>query len=556
MMKNLKIRVKMFVIFGVLLICIVCAMNECVSRLGDVLNEITRFKTEAYDTNEKMWEMQNYMTITNNDLEKLVADEYNGDKKQIVTELEQVEVSIEERFLFIKSNLEDFDNELNTLNNHLNILKNKKNEIISYFQQGNIQTAKTKYEEYLTEYTIAESVAKVIFNGISEHSADLIAEANDTKNLALQRAKYSTIFIIVVCVLSGVLLSMQIKKPLEELKQVSKELAKGNLDVEIKYKSKDEMGQLAENMRETFAALRLYIKTTGDVLKKMSERDLTSEINVNFEGDFNDLKDSLNLILDSFNSMFQHIKASVEQTDEGADNIAKASEALAEATTEQSSVVEELVATVNEVDEHVNKNAESADIVKQLSARSAEKLMEGNQHIQQLLSSMEYMSKQSKEISNIIKIIEDISSSTNLLSLNASIEAARAGEAGKGFSVVANEIGKLANDCSIAAQNIAELISTTVEALAEAHKLTNETAVMMNEIVDDASESNSRVGEMALACNQQAESLDEILKGIQQISAVIEANSATAEETAAASQELLSQSDVLNSMLGEFHIKA
>jgi len=554
-MKNLKIRVKLVVIFTILMFFFALSIREHVVKLEQISNEMVQFKNEAYDTNEKMWEVQNYTTINDNLLEKLVDQNNSSDKEKIIAQLEENSASIADRIDFVSQNLNGVDTQLQTLQQYLNELKAQRAEIQKCVRSGDMASAKVKYDEYILESEKAQQAAETILEAISANAENLMKDAQNIYASSIERAIVLTVFIAMICVLMGLILSSQIRKPIQEIKEASSELARGNLNAEIKYTAKDEMGELAQNMRETIATLKLYIKTTDDVLGKMAGRNLTSSIDIEYVGEFDSMKKSLSLILDSFNSVFTHIREAAEQTKEGADNIAKASEALAEASTEQSSAVEELVATVNEVDEHVNKNAENANKVKELSSESVEQLTKGNEQVQQLLSSMDYISEQSKEISNIIKIIENISSSTNLLSLNASIEAARAGEYGKGFSVVANEIGKLASDCSIAAQNISELISTTLTALAESHKLTNETAEMIGKTVEAVSSTDSYVSDIALACNQQAESLDEILKGIQQISAAVETNSATAQETSAASQQLLSQSDMLAAMLEEFKLR-
>ena len=152
-------------------------------------------------------------------------------------------------------------------------------------------------------------------------------------------------------------------------------------------------------------------------------------------------------------------------------------------------------------------------------------------------------------------MIDEISSQTNLLSLNASIEAARAGEHGRGFAVVANEIGKLANECALAAKNSTELIQKTLEVVENGSALTNKTADVFHAIVKDSEETKNLVSGIDEACSGQSHSLEEILIVVNQIAKVTESNALASEETAASSEKLSEEAKLLHSMLDEFELR-
>lgn len=364
-----------------------------------------------------------------------------------------------------------------------------------------------------------------------------------------------SIIVIVLLYVLAKKITKSIVSPIVEIEGAVSQLSKGNLSVDIEYKSNDELGWLAHSTRETIRELEKYIKNETEVLQKMADKDLNVNVDVEFLGDFAPIKKSILSIIDSFNTMIYKIREASIQVKEGSNQIASISQILAEGSTDQSSSVEELLATVNEVTEHVEINAKNAEHVSSLSTDSMNEIEKGNKYMQNLLEAMSDITNSSQEISNIIKVIDSIATQTNLLSLNASIEAARAGENGAGFAVVANEIGKLANECGEAARNTTELISNSIKTVEEGSKLADETADVLKNVVNSSDETNKLVGEISIACAQQATSLEEILQGIQQIANVVESNSATAQQSSASSQELLAQAEMLTQLLKEYKLK-
>ena len=170
---------------------------------------------------------------------------------------------------------------------------------------------------------------------------------------------------------------------------------------------------------------------------------------------------------------------------DGSDQISEASQSLADGATDQSSSVQQLLATMTNLSAQVEGNAKDARTVSAKSVESQEIINKGNNHMNELMKAMEEISKASERISDIITVIDGISGQTNLLALNASIEAARAGENGKGFAVVANEIGKLANETSESTKITAELINQSLEAVKVGERLAKETASILLQVVED-----------------------------------------------------------------------
>ena len=348
--------------------------------------------------------------------------------------------------------------------------------------------------------------------------------------------------IAVVTTLIGEIITNSITEPVEQIEAAVASLRKGELsNVEmLTYESEDEFGDTIRNLKEAMGILADYVREISVEVKAIAQGDLTRNGDdiTDFLGDFSELKTSLLYILKRFNSTLTEISNLAEQVSSNSSEVENASKSLADGATEQAGVIEELNATIDTV---VDMAEDTAKETQNASARvkaSANKANEEKEKMNELLTEMEHITEISKEIGNIITDIEDIASQTNLLSLNASIEAARAGEAGKGFAVVADQIGKLAADSAKSAVNTRDLIDKTLVEIEKGNTITRTTADAFNQIITDM-ESFAELAENTMEkANSQAESLEQIGQGIEQLSGVVQGNAASSEENTAISINL------------------
>ena len=348
--------------------------------------------------------------------------------------------------------------------------------------------------------------------------------------------------IAVVTTLIGKIITNSITEPVEQIDAAVASLRKGELsNVEmLTYESEDEFGDTIRNLKEAMGILADYVSEISVEVKAIAQGDLTRNGDdiTDFLGDFSELKVSLLYILKRFNSTLTEISNLAEQVSSNSSEVENASKSLADGATEQAGVIEELNATIDTV---VDMAEDTAKETQNASARvkaSANKANEEKEKMNELLTEMEHITEISKEIGNIITDIEDIASQTNLLSLNASIEAARAGEAGKGFAVVADQIGKLAADSAKSAVNTRDLIDKTLVEIEKGNTITRTTADAFNQIITDM-ESFAELAENTMEkANSQAESLEQIGQGIEQLSGVVQDNAASSEENTAISINL------------------
>ena len=348
--------------------------------------------------------------------------------------------------------------------------------------------------------------------------------------------------IAVVTTMIGKIITNSITEPVKQIDAAVASLRKGELsNVEmLTYESEDEFGDTIRNLKEAMGILADYVSEISVEVKAIAQGDLTRNGDdiTDFLGDFSELKTSLLYILKRFNSTLTEISNLAEQVSSNSSEVENASKSLADGATEQAGVIEELNATIDTV---VDMAEDTAKETQNASARvkaSANKANEEKEKMNELLTEMEHITEISKEIGNIITDIEDIASQTNLLSLNASIEAARAGEAGKGFAVVADQIGKLAADSAKSAVNTRDLIDKTLVEIEKGNTITRTTADAFNQIIADM-ESFAEIAQSTMEkANSQAESLEQIGKGIEQLSGVVQGNAASSEENTAISVNL------------------
>ena len=349
-------------------------------------------------------------------------------------------------------------------------------------------------------------------------------------------------------------LTKALVEPIYELQAAVNKIKAGDLDVKIAYQSKDELGELADGLREACEYINVVISDAGRVLGEMAEGhfDVTSDVKDSYVGDFEELLTSMSKLKSEMNRVLSQIKVSSDQVMVGADQLAGSAQGLAEGATDQSGAIEELSATIQNVANISEQSAQNAVFAAESATNAAEDAKKSREEVNELTEAMARITATSEEIQNIIAAIEDIASQTNLLSLNASIEAARAGEAGRGFAVVADQIGKLAADSAQSAVETKELINKSLVEVEAGNSIVQNTMESFNTVLANMESFAGMASGAAEASKEQAEMLRQIEIGIEQITMVVENNSAAAEETSAVSEELSAQATNLEQMISQF----
>lgn len=365
-----------------------------------------------------------------------------------------------------------------------------------------------------------------------------------------------TILFLLVSAFIAFRIAKPIVNPIVSLVTRIEKLAEGDLHSEVPLvKSSDEIGVLSQSFTRTANNLRGYVGEISDVLTSLKEGDCTVEAKQNYGGDFAPIKDSLEGIIDNLNRMFTEIRIAADQVSGGAGQVSNAAQSLSQGATEQASSIEELSMSIEEINTKIRNSAASASEANRLSAEATKEMELGRGQMEKMVAAMGDISQSSEKIQNIIKTIEDIAFQTNILSLNAAVEAARAGEAGKGFSVVADEVRNLAAKSAEAAKSTSELIEGSLEAVRNGSRIAEETQKSFRTILESTEKTNALIGSISSDANEQASAIGQVTQGVEQISAVVQTNSATSEESAAASEELNGQAQAMKQTLAVLKLK-
>ena len=451
------------------------------------------------------------------------------------------------------------------------IVGNKEKEIYSQITNNSLEYRKIrekamnlfldeKNEEGLLLLTeqgnqISDVISEEINSLLEENINQSEIIINNLKRLEIISIIISLSSILVFIIISSRLsqkVSTSISKPLESIKDAANDLSCGKLNIELDYKSKDEIGYLFESFKVMIYNFKNYIGEIDEVLGNISNGNLNTFTSDNYSGDFIALKKSLDNIILSLNNTFHEIRMSAIEVENGSEQVAKNAQYLSQGATDQASVIEELTALAGEINEKARNNLLNAKSTDEIVKRLVDEMETGHKGMNNMLEAMMNIEKSSSNIKNIINTIYEIAEQINLLSLNAAIEAARAGEAGKGFAVVAEEIKKLAGESSEAVKNTESLIKESIASVNNGKNITNSTANSLKIVLEKTKEATDLVSKITMASEEQSMSIEQIKEGIESIVGVVQSNSEIAEESASASEELAIQSENLNNILKKF----
>ncbi len=384
-----------------------------------------------------------------------------------------------------------------------------------------------------------------------------VADFISTAMLALFITIVMVIITAIIASFIAIRLAMKIGKPMQDCSARLKLLAEGDLDTPVpNYESQDEVGELVNSTHVIVNSLRFMLKDIDYLLEEMGNGNfvIESQTKEYYVGDFYPLLVSIQKIKNKLSDVLLQIRTSAEQISSGAEQISNGAQALAQGATEQASSVQELVNTVTQIADEAQKTVANTDDSKKHAELAGAQVHNSNAQMQDMTLAMAEITQSSEKISHIIGTIEDIAFQTNILALNAAVEAARAGSAGKGFAVVADEVRNLASKSDEAAKATKELIENSIKTVEKGSNIVDSVTKSLHKTTELAVLAVSDMGKVASAVEQEANKISHITEGLEQISSVVQTNSATSEQSAAASEELASQSQLLKDMVNQFQL--
>ncbi len=557
-MKNLKIWKKLLLTFMIIIIMFCATVVLAITGLRQNADKYSEFYNVGYQVTNRVMNMRRGLQMIVKDIAFTMIETDEAKNAEYLADMEKELNLMNENATWLHSNF----------NGDPALLKEFETNIANAVavQEEILELAKTDMpaaeEKLLDEYQpLVERAVNSLINisSVVESGAesDYLSTVSMQKQLIFEELGIAGGALIITIILS-VYLTRAITRPIRQLEKAAGQIVEGDFDIEVTYQSKDELGSLANAFKNMTSILEEVIADASRLLQEMSDGnfDVRTQAEERYVGKLQGLLLAIRKLNRDLSSTMGQINTSADQVASGSGQVSSGAQALAQGATEQAAAVEELAATIAGISQQVKDTAENARSARNQTSMAGDVVEECNRQMHDMMAAMEEITRTSDEIGKIIKTIEDISFQTNILALNAAVEAARAGEAGKGFAVVAEEVRSLANKSSVASNDTAALIEGSLEAVARGKDLAGATAESLSKVVEEVRVAAATVDKIADAAEEQAGAVEQVTVGVDQISDVVQTNSATSEESAAASAELSHQAEILKDLVARFRLRA
>jgi len=554
-MKNLKISQKLLLGFGSVLIVFIISILFSVFNLRSIANNLDEFYNRPFANVTLAMQARMDSEISAKYMLRACLEEDAAEKEEMLNNVIEHMENMQSYLAQLKEKYSGPKTDVEAIEGYIAQLEDGFEEYKEIAQNNDIEEAYKIYKAKIVDLlvNITNAVDKVQTHAFN-YATQSYNNGMEASDITIKVMIIVGVVVAVLGILLAIYITYAITSPVKQIEEASICMSKGEFNIDIQYRSKDELGRLSNSMRDTMSTLKMVIKDIGYQLSELSQGNLTVDTNVenSYVGELEPILLDLRKLKRDLNHTMGGITVASQQVNSGAEQISSAAQALAQGATEQASSVAELVSTIESISKQVDVTAEHAEHAKTCNMRSHDELQVCSGYMNDLMNAMKTIEDKSNQVGNVIKAIEDIAFQTNILALNASVEAARAGAAGKGFAVVANEVRTLASKSAEEAKNTTLLIEEAIQAVSRGTQISEQTNESMNKVVADAKVVLDAVVNISEASIQQSESTKQVSVGINQISTVVQTNSATAEQLAASSEELSKQSQLLESSVSVF----
>ena len=552
--KDLKIGRKLLLSYGAIIFLYIVTVTASLLGIAQTSKTLDTFYQKAFAVSYAAQDMKASVQGIGRcilDVATVVSDE---EKAARLAEAREMENKLVKGYEFLDENLEN-DELLDSLKEQIDKVEPARNAAIELCEQDRYEEALELYNSWYEPNTKLERAS---LQKIADKSLERAQQYLES-GYAVKRKMYGTVIalasvVLLITVILWIKITRGITAPLKEVQAAAKEMAEGNLEADVSYRSEDELGDLAGRVRDTLATLKMYVSEIESGLYAIGGGKLTYQSKIEYRGDFIAIGQAMEQITGMLSRAIMQIANTAEQVADGSEQVAGGAQMLSQGAVEQAAVMQELAAGINEISDKVKNNADDAKRVSEKVEEVNGMVACGDRQMGDMMQAIGDIRENSKSIRKIVEEIEDIAFQTNLLSLNASVEAARAGEAGRGFSVVASEIRSLAEKTAEASGMMAELAQRTGDKVDRGTGAAEKAADTLGKIVEGTGEIMAMIDRISDASVHQADSVLQIRESIEQVIEIVQGNSATAEESAAASEELSAQAQSLKKLVEEFEL--
>lgn len=556
-MRNLKIRTKLLVTFLLIIILFCVTVFASIKGMNQSAEKYSEFYTLGHQITSKSMNMRRGLQVVVKNLVLITIENDREKKESYLNTLQQEIDSMEADLDWLNKNFIGDTALLDTFYADVQEVLIMQEEVINIANTNKVKAQTILLDEY--QPLVDKAVTTLLkISDVAEKDAEADYESTVSMQQTMVFAQLAiAIGALVITLILSTYLTTVITHPLHELEESAENIVKGNFDITVSYKSKDELGRLANAFRNMTSILNSIISDASRLLSEMANGNFNvrTEREEAYVGNFQNLLTSMRRLNCDLSVTLGRINQSADQVASGSHQVSTGSQALSQGATQQAAAVQELAATIADISNQVKETAENASEARTQSGTAGSEVEKCNVQMKDMVAAMEEISNTSDEIGKIIKTIEDIAFQTNILALNAAVEASRAGTAGKGFAVVADEVRELAGKSSEASKNTAELIESSLQAVARGKQIADSTAHTLVNVVDVVRKTSDKVEKIADAAEEQAGSVQQVTLGVDQISNVVQTNSSTAQESASASQVLSSQAAMLKTLVAKFTLR-
>lgn len=560
-MKNLKVRLKILAAFGLVLLLTVGIGITSIVSISTMGSTADNYVNISIPATQYLLEARRNIRLFQVDILESISVETEEKYNEVLAEMETHRTEFYnqlDEFIKLDPQFADEVEEIhNLMDNAISVRQQILDEASKRTAEGNAAAFRIYEDSY---FPALEQVTDKLGN-LSDELDSAIQERHNSATITQTVVTIIIIAVIAIAVaiviVITIVLSKAIVAPLKEIQEAMENISNGRIsEAKVDYHSNDELGYLAHSARKTVTFFHNVIPDIALLCNNIGDGnfDISTQHHEYYVGETDEILKSIRYVRNSLSGTIEQVDVTAEQLFSGAEQVAEGAQVLAQGSTEQASSVEELSATLMELSGRVDATANNAQVAQTYTDEAVVSIKESTQYMEELITAMNDINNSSNEISQIINTIEDISFQTNILALNAAIEAARAGEAGKGFAVVADEVKNLANKSAEATHHTTELIENALRAVELGMSKVNETSAALNNVVEKEELMSEKVHEITQATVEQSDAIRQINVGVEQISNVVQNNSATSEQSAAAAEQLTGQANMLKELVSGFKL--